>query len=419
MTQLTSAEIMLVAALVVGLATVCQVVAPRLRVPALILLLPVGFAFGLVAPQWRLDAILGQAFPAAVDLIVAVILFKGGLDLGAVPLAANHRRLVHRLVWWGGAVTGVAGAVAAHFIMGMDWPIAAMLGAIVIVSGPTVVTPILDFAKIGGRVRGVLQWEGTLLDPIGALAAVVVFQVVRASGAESLGQAVGSFLTGLLVGVVAAALGVVLFVVGGRLVRGNTLLGTQVLLGSVITASGLANFVSDDAGLLAALLMGMAAPRIAERFHASLADSRPFFETIVSFGIGVLFIAISALVPLSALMSILLPALVMTAVLILVVRPLVVAVVTARSDLTRPERVFIASMDPRGIVAAASASSIGAALVGLKVPGAEQLLPAAFIIVAVTVAVYGLAAVPLARVLKLGGTSPHQQPNATVTSSSG
>lgn len=410
---------MLVAALVVGLATACQVVAPRLRIPSLVLLLPVGFLFGLVAPQWRLDAVLGPAFPAAVDLVVAVILFKGGLDLGAVPLAAGQRRLVHRLVWWGGAATGVAGALAAHFIIGMDWSVAALLGAIVIVSGPTVVTPILDFARMGGRVRGVLQWEGTLLDPIGALVAVVVFQMVQASGAENFGQAVGSFLFGLLVGVLGAAVGVVLFVVGGRLVHGNSLLGTQVLLGSVITAAGLANAISDDAGLLAALLMGMAAPRIASRFHASLDDSRPFFDTVVSFGIGVLFIAISALVPVSVLTSILLPTLAVAAVLILVVRPIIVAVITARSDLTRSERLFIASMDPRGIVAAASASSFGAALVEMKLPGADQLLPAAFVIVAVTVAVYGLSAIPLARLLKLSDAESGASPNARPPSTTG
>lgn len=402
MTSLSPGQIMLAAALIFGIATACQVIAPRLRLPALILLLPAGFILGWIAPELSAEAILGPAFPVVVDLVVAVILFHGGLELNNVNLAGPDRRIVRRLVWVGGAITLVGAAVAAHFIVGMDWPIAFMLGAIVIVSGPTVVTPLLDFTGLKGRVRSVLQWEGTLLDPIGALVAVVVFQVIRASGAESAGQAALNFVGGILIGVVAAAFGVLLFTVGGRLARGNDLLGTQVLLGSVIVAAGLANFVADETGLIAALLMGMAAPRIARRFGASLDTSTPFFGTIVSIGIGVLFVSIAALVPPSTVAEVLVPSLLLSIVLILIIRPFVALVGTAGSDLTRGEKAFIGCMDPRGIVAPATASSVGAALVALKVPGAEQLLPVAFLVVAVTVAVYGLSSVPLARVLRLG-----------------
>ncbi len=392
---------MLAAALIFGLATASQIIAPRLRIPALILLLPAGFILGLAAPQFRMDSILGAAFPVVVDLVVAVILFHGGLELNSIKLEARDRRIVRRLVWLGGALTFVGATVAANLLLNLNWSIAFMLGAIVIVSGPTVVTPILDFAGLRGRVRGILQWEGTLLDPIGALVAVVVFQVIRASGQESVGEAVLSFVGGILVGVVAAAVGVVLFIVGGKLVKGNELLGTQVLLGSVIVIAGVANFLADETGLLAALLMGMAAPRLARKFGASLDSSQPFFGTLVSIGIGVLFVSIAALVPAETVASVLLPTLALSAVLILVLRPLVVSIGTARSDLSRRQRMFVACMDPRGIVAPATASSIGAALIALKVEGAEKLLPVAFIVVAVTVAVYGLCAVPLVRALRL------------------
>jgi NhaP-type Na+/H+ or K+/H+ antiporter len=392
---------MLAAALIFGIATACQVIAPRLRIPSLILLLPAGFLLGWIAPQFSAEAILGPAFPVVVDLVVAVILFHGGLELSKIDLADTDQHIVRRLVWVGGALTFAGAAVAAHFIVGMDWPIAVMLGAIVIVSGPTVVTPILDFAGLKGRVRGILQWEGTLLDPIGALVAVMVFQVIRASGAESIGKAALDFVVGILIGVVAAAFGVLLFTVGGKLVQGNDLLGTQVVLGSVIVAAGVANFVADETGLIAALLMGMAAPRVARRFGGSLDKSTPFFGTIVSIGIGVLFVSIAALVPPATVASVLIPTLLLSLVLILVLRPLVALVGTAGSDLTRPERTFIACMDPRGIVAPATASSVGAALVALKVSGADQLLPVTFLVVAVTVAVYGLSAIPLARVLRV------------------
>lgn len=395
---------MLAVAVVVGLASACQIIAPRLKVPSLILLLPVGFVLGVVAPQFRFNDVFGSAFPAMVDLVVAVILFQGGLDLNSQTLDRSDNRIVRRLVWVGGTLTFIGGAVAAHLILGMDWALAFMLGAILIVSGPTVVTPILDFAGLRGRVRSILQWEGTMLDPIGALVAVVVFQVIRASGAESLGDAALNFVAGLLVGVLCALLGVLLFVVGGRLVRDSGMLGTQVLFGSVIVAAGLANYISEDAGLTAALLMGMLAPRIAQRFGASLDSSEKFFGTIVSLGIGVLFISIAALVPASTVASVLLPTVLLTAVLILVLRPLVVLVATFRTDLTRRERTFLACIDPRGIVAAATASSVGTALIGLKVAGAGSLLSVVFLVVALTVSVYGLCAVPIAKLLRLTST---------------
>lgn len=407
---------MLAVAIVVGAATACQILAPKLRVPALILLLPVGFALGWLAPDYRATNILGPVFPALVDLIVAIILFQGGLDLHNNPINRDDNSLVRRLVWVGGAITLLGASVAAHFIVGLSWSIAFMLGAIVIVSGPTVVTPILDFAKVRGRVRNILQWEGTLLDPIGALVAVVVFQIVKASGAESAGAAVGLFVESLAVGVVAAFLGVVLLIVGGRLTRGNELMGTQVLLGSVIVAAGLANYISDDTGLLAALLMGMSAPRIAQRFGASLNKSGPFFGTLVSIGIGVLFISIAGLVTPQSLGDVLVPVLLMSVILIVLVRPLVVAVCTMRTNLTSRQRLFMAAMDPRGIVAAATASSVGAALVSLKVPGAEQLLPAAFVIVAVTVAFYGLSAIPVARALGIVSDETPAAPGDAATS---
>lgn len=401
---------MLAAALVMGLATACQVIAPRLRIPSLILLLPAGFLLGVLAPQLRFDAILGSAFPVVVDLVVAVILFNGGLELSRSSLEGPDHGVVRRLVWIGAPITWVAGSVAAHFILGLTWSMAFMLGAILVVSGPTVVTPILDFARPRGRVRGILQWEGTLLDPMGALLAVVVFQVIKVSGATSLAEALGLFFGGLFVGVVAAAFGVVLFVVGGRLTRGNGLLGTQVLVGSVIVTAALANYVANETGLIAALLMGLAAPRIARHFGASLTGADPFFSAVVSIGIGVLFVSIASLVPLQALSSILMPALIMGLALMVLVRPIVTFVTTSRAGLTKQERAFIAWMDPRGIVAAATASSIGAALIDLKLPDAEKLLPATFIIITLTVVVYGLTAVPVVR--RLGLREAEQPPGS-------
>ncbi len=401
MSEPTSQQIILAVVLVFGIATACQVIAPKLRIPALVLLLPAGFILGIVAPGDTPATVLGPIFSIAVDFVVAIILFQGGVGLTRIKLHGKDRSVVRRLVFIGAPITGVLASLAAHFIIGMPWPVAIMLGAILIVSGPTVINPILDFARPAGRVRGILVWEGTLLDPLGALVAVVIFQIIKASDATTIADGVAIFIGGILVAIVAAAVGTALFVIGGRLVGGSAMLATQVVLASVLVTAGLANLVSDDSGLLAALLMGIAAPRIAKRLGATTTQETPFFDTIVSIGIGVLFVSISALVPLDTVEQILVPTLIVAILLIVVQRPLVSMLCSFGSGLTRKERIFIAAMDPRGIVAAATASSVGAVLVAAKVPGAQELLPAAFIIIAVTVTFYGLTAIPAAKVLGL------------------
>ncbi len=401
MSEPTSQQIILAVVLVFGIATACQVIAPKLRIPALVLLLPAGFILGIVAPGDTPATVLGPIFSIAVDFVVAIILFQGGVGLTRIKLHGKDRSVVRRLVFIGAPITGVLASLAAHFIIGMPWPVAIMLGAILIVSGPTVINPILDFARPAGRVRGILVWEGTLLDPLGALVAVVIFQIIKASDATTIADGVAIFIGGILVAIVAAAVGTALFVIGGRLVGGSAMLATQVVLASVLVTVGLANLVSDDSGLLAALLMGIAAPRIAKRLGATTTQETPFFDTIVSIGIGVLFVSISALVPLDTVEQILVPTLIVAILLIVVQRPLVSLLCSFGSGLTRKERIFIAAMDPRGIVAAATASSVGAVLVAANVPGAQELLPAAFIIIAVTVTFYGLTAIPAAKVLGL------------------
>lgn len=409
MTQISTQETMLAVALVFGLSTACQVIAPHLRIPSLVLLLPVGFIFGLLAPQFRFDEILGSAFPVAVDLMVAVILFQGGMELTSIPLQSKDKIVVRKLVWIGAPITWIVGSLAAHFILGFQWQLAFVLGAFLIVSGPTVVGPILDVVRPNARVRGILTWEGTLLDPLGAIFAVVLFQVIKASNESTLLTGVELFLGGILTATLAAVFGVFLFVVGGRLVKNHPKLGTQVLLGSVLLAAGLANTVTDDSGLLTALIMGATAPKLAKKYGASLDDAKPFFNTIVSMGIGVLFITIAALVPSPTFASLVLPTLLIALLLLFIVRPVVVAIGTTRSGIDKNDRIFMGWMYPRGIVAAAAASSIGTALIALKIPGAENLLPAAFIIITVTVTVYGLTATPLARKLKIRDSSGDAQ----------
>lgn len=390
---LTSEQIMAASALIFGIATACQILAPRLQIPALILLLPAGFVAGQLFPIMNVELILGDAFIPVVNLVVAIILFHGGLELSQLPLARPEARVVRRLVWFGSAITWLCVGLCAYYIIGLPVNISVLLGAILIVSGPTVVNPLLGFVRPTARVRNILSWEGTLIDPLGALTAVVVFQAVKAADAPSIAGGVANFLGSLLVGLIAGVLGVGLIYFGLRVSGRHIVPGTQVLIGSVIVAAGFADYFADDSGLVAAVIMGMVVPHIVK---SDLQAVLPFFDTIVSISIGLLFVSVSALVTPASLRGLILPTAIVVLVLVLVVRPLVAWVMTIGSPLSRNERLFIGWMAPRGIVAAASAASFAAALVALRVPEAEAVLPVTFMVIAGTVAIYGLTAVPVA-----------------------
>ncbi len=233
---------------------------------------------------------------------------------------------------------------------------------------------------------------------MGALIAVVVFQGVQLVSEPSVTSAAISFFQSIAIGVVGGLVGVVLIFLGMILAGPNRILGTQVLLGAVIAVTALTDAVSDDSGLVAAIIMGMLAPLVARRHLEAV---QPFFDTIVSFAIGVLFISISALVTPGSLQGLIVPSLAIVALLVFVVRPATAFLLTVGTSLTARQRLYIGWMAPRGIVAAATAASFSATLVAANVEGAEKLLPATFLIIVGTVLFYSATAVPMARLLKL------------------
>ena len=181
----------------------------------------------------------------------------------------------------------------------------------------------------------------------------------------------------------------------------DELLATTAQLATVVGVAAACDIVRDDAGLIAAIVMGLAVANL-RVFHVPA--KRPFFETLVQLIIGVLFVSISATVTPASLQHIVLPTLALVAVLVLVTRPLVAFLATIRTELTRGERAFTGWMAPRGIVAAATATTFGATLAASGVGGASKILPVTFLVIVATVALYGLTAVPVAR--RLGVTRP-------------
>jgi NhaP-type Na+/H+ or K+/H+ antiporter len=397
----TTSQVLTGVGLILALAVGSQVLASRLKIPALIILLPVGFAAGAITTDVNPQHLLGTAFQPLVSLAVAVILYDAGMSLDLRKLHGHTRRVVVRLIVLGVPITMAFGAVFAALLLGMSSQAALMLGAILVVSGPTVVGPLLLFIRPTERLQRVLAWEGSLIDPVGGILGAVVFHAVLAGTRREPGYQLGQFLIGVGVGLVGGVAGVGLLWLLLRRLRLGEVLGTSAQLASVVAVAAACDVVRDDAGLIAAVVMGLA---MANLRGFDMPARRPFFETLVQLIIGVLFISISATVTPASLRHLVLPTLGLIAVLVLVTRPLVALLATARTDLTRGERQFTGWMAPRGIVAASTASTFSAGLVSQHVQGASKILPATFLVIVITVTVYGLTAVPVAR--RLGVMRP-------------
>jgi NhaP-type Na+/H+ or K+/H+ antiporter len=387
--------------LILVLAVGSQVLASQLRIPALIILLPAGFTAGALTTDVNPERLLGAAFQPLVSLAVAVILYDAGLALDWGKVRGHARRVVPRLVVWGVSVTFAFTAALAGPLLGMSAGAALMTGAILVVSGPTVVGPLLAFVRPADRVQRILSWEGSLIDPIGGILGAVVFHAVLASTSGGIGHPLGQFLLSVGIGAAVGAVGVAVLWFCLCKLDLDDALSTAVQLACVIGVAAACDIVRDDSGLIAAILMGVA---VANLRAFDLPARRPFFETLVQLIIGVLFVSISATVTPESLHHVVLPTLGLVAVLVLVTRPLVAFVATIRTELTRGERAFIGWMAPRGIVAAATASTFGTELAAHHVGGASKILPVTFLVIVATVALYGLTEVPVAR--WLGVTRP-------------
>ena len=372
------------------LAVGAQVLGSRLRIPALIILLPAGFAAGAVTSDVNPDKLLGPAFQPLVSLAVAVILYNAGLGLD-LSKANRQGHVVRRLIVLGVPITWGFAGLFAGLLLGLSSGAAIMIGAILVVSGPTVVDPLLGFVQPTEHVKRVLSWEGSLIDPIGGVLGAVVFNAVVSHHALS-----GRFLVTIAVGVGGAVIGVaVLWLCLVKLELGKQL-ATITQLACVVGVAAACDVVRDEAGLIAAVLTGLA---VANMRVFARRERDTFFETLVQLLIGLLFISISATVTPASLQHVVLPTLGLVAVLVLVTRPLVAFIATLGSDLRRAERAFIGWMAPRGIVAAATASTFTPALVAAHIGGASKILPVTFLVIVGTVAIYGLSAVPMADLL--------------------
>ena len=401
----------LAAILVLGVGA--QWMAWRLRLPSILLLLAFGFLAGPVA-LWALPADLeawalrpeallgGDLLLSLVSLAVGLILFEGGLTLTFHEIK-NVRRAVLSLVTVGAIVTWIISTLAAGFVLGLNWPVATLLGAVLIVTGPTVIGPLLRFVRPTGSVGKVLKWEGIVIDPIGAMAAVLVYEAILAGQTAPGASAAFAFGWGALkvtllgTGIGLAAAWLLVFLLRRYLIPDH--LQVPVTLMFVAAAFVASNQLVPESGLFTTTVMGIA---LANQKSAHIRHIVEFKETLVVLLIAALFIVLSARLDLASLETInWLRAAGFMAIVVFVARPAAVFLSTARSTLTWHDKVFLSWMAPRGIVAAAVASVFGLGLTNQGVPGADLLVPYTFLVIVVTVALYGLTAAYMATRLGL------------------
>lgn len=382
--------------LAAGLAS--QWVAWLLRLPGIVILIATGLVLGpitgLLDPQTP-----SEQLTELIGLGVAIILFEGGMDLKLGELKKAGRG-VGRLVILGVPITWALTAAAAHWIIGLSWPVALVLGAILVVTGPTVIQPILRFARLNDESASLLKWEGIANDPIGVLLAVLTFQYFTISG-EGFSDTVVA-----LGGAIAAAL-----VLGGG---GGWLIGKLYLRGGVpehlkppllmvfvlmvYTAS---NQIQHEAGLLSVTVMGVVLGNVR---MSGREDLQRFKENLTVVLVSVLFIVITARLDLEQLFLLDLRAIIMIVAVLFLIRPLAVFLSTIGARMRQADRVLLGWVAPRGIVAAATAGLFGPAMVAAGYDDARIMLPLVFAVIMATVVLHGVTMGALGR--KLGLAAP-------------
>lgn len=394
----------LVALATIGVAGfVCNWLAWRLKLPAILLLLLAGISAGPSLGLLDPDALFGDVLSAIVPIAVAIILFEGSLTLRFAEIR-GHGSVVRNLVTVGVVVTWVASAVLAYWVLDWDPLLAALFGAIVTVSGPTVVMPLLRAVRPSTTVSSILRWESILIDPLGAILALIVFEVIVAvSGGGTLLHIAWTVGVIVVLGLALGAAGGWLYgwVLRRRLIP--DLLREYSALAAALGVFAAAEYVQAESGFLAVTVMGI---WLANMRGVDIEDILSFKESLTLLLIGGLFIILAAQLELDQIIEIGPGAITIVVLLQLVAGPLRAWVSALGSKLTFREVLFVGWVFPRGIVAAAVSSLFALRLEDRGYPGAETLVPLVFCVIIGTVVIQSLFTRAVARLLRVAEPEP-------------
>lgn len=392
-----------------GLATItvlgvlAQWIAWRFRFPSIIILLFFGFLAGPVTGLISPDKMFGELLFPMVALSVALILFEGGLGLSFSDLL-HSGKVIRNLVTVGAIVTAALTAVGAFFLLGFSRDLSILLGAILVVTGPTVIGPMLRQLKPTGQVGSILKWEGIMIDPIGAMLAVLVFQAILAGGLhEALPETLAGIVRTLIAGSFSGAIGAVIIVVSLKRHWIPDFLQNPMSLMIVVGVYTLSHYIQPESGLLGATVMGMV---LANQNRVSVKRIVEFKENLRVLLISALFIILAARIDLADMPILDWHTVLFVVFLVVVVRPASVFLSSFRSKLSFKEKIFLSGMAPRGIVAAAVVSVFSFELYHLGVDEASMLVPVTFKVIIGTVLIYSIVSHYLGNRLKLTNPNP-------------
>ncbi|MEE8043966.1 MAG: cation:proton antiporter [Thermodesulfobacteriota bacterium] len=396
--------------LLVGLAAIivlgigAQWLAWRISLPAILLLLIFGFIAGPVTGLINPNQLFGNLLLPLVSVTVAIILFEGGLSLKFSEVR-EVTAVIRNLVTVGVLVSWVLTSLASYLIFGLGLQISILLGAVLVVTGPTVIIPLLRHVRPSGRVGSILKWEGIIIDPIGAVLAVLVFEVIISVGLEkATTQVVVSIFKTLVIGTVLGLAGAKLVIVILKRHWVPDFLQNPVSLMIVVFVFVCSNVIQVESGLLSVTLMGIA---LANQKWVSIKHIVEFKENLRVLFISSLFIILASRLTIDELSYVLnFKGFIFLVLMILVVRPLSIFISTYFTDLNLKEKLFLSWMAPRGIVAAAVASVFALRLAEAGYEQAERIIDITFLVITGTVAIYGLTAFKVARRLGLAKPNP-------------
>jgi NhaP-type Na+/H+ or K+/H+ antiporter len=391
---------------IIALASFCaQWIAWKLRIPAIVFLLALGFFVGPITHMVDPNALFGDLLQPFVGLAVAIILFEGSMQLRLREIREVRRTVTHVVI--AGATIGWGlMALAAHYIGGLSWPVACTFAGLLVVTGPTVILPLLRHSKIAPRTASVLKWEGIINDPIGVIIAVLCYEFFARRG-YAVGDItdIGFFLE---FGALVLGISLVSYAVGWltaeALERGFVpeYLKAPFSISMVVILFVACNELLHESGLIAVTVMGMT---LTNKHVASIEEIRKFKESISVLLISGVFILLTASLEPRVLLEIDWRGALFVLAVVITARPLTIWLASFGTKMQRNEVLLIGWLAPRGIVCAAVAGVMGPLLVEAGYPDGEKLLPLAFSIVLITVLLHGLTARKVARKLGLADES--------------